>query len=71
MSDDDLITIGKYTDQIHAEMARVALESHDIPSIVVNESAYQVSARLMVHRGNAEAAMEFLENPDEAFAIEE
>jgi hypothetical protein len=71
MNEEDLITLHTYPSQMHAEMARVTLEAHDIPAVVTPETTYLNTARLMVHQGNASAATKILANLDDVPIPEE
>ncbi len=67
-----IVTLRRYPDEMLAEMARTALESHGITAMVSRDDCGGMEpqlnmvrgVRLIVNQGNAEAALEILDKDD-------
>ena len=72
MSQDSIVTLLRYSDEIQAEMARSVLDTHGIASVVSRDDCgglepylnVATGVRLLVHQGNEQAALAILEHPD-------
>ena len=72
----DVVVVKRFADQMEAEVAKVVLDAHGIPAMLLRDDAGGMipalhllfQARLVVHREHAEEALRLLESPPEAEA---